>query len=144
MKYPKTNKINTVDNYFGTEVQDPYRWLEDDRSEETEAWVKSENKVTSNYLNKIPFRNDLKKRLTELWNYEKVGAPFKRGDYNYFYKNDGLQNQYILYRQKKEQDPEIFLNPNNFSKEGTTSLGSVSFSKDGKKVAYSISECGSD
>ena len=144
VKYPNTNKINTVDNYFGTDVQDPYRWLEDDRSEETEAWVKAENKITFNYLDQIPFRDDLKKRLTQLWNYEKVGAPFKRGDYHYFYKNDGLQNQYILYRQKNSEEPEIFLNPNNFSKDGTTSLGIVSFSKNGKKVAYSISEGGSD
>lgn len=144
IKYPKTKKINHVDNYFGTEVQDPYRWLEDDRSKETEAWVKSENKVTFNYLDKIPFRDDFKKRLTQLWNYEKVGSPFKRGDYYYFYKNDGLQNQYVLYRQKNNEEAEVFLNPNTFSKDGTTSLGSVSFSKDGKKVAYAISEGGSD
>ncbi|MCK4561819.1 MAG: S9 family peptidase [Flavobacteriaceae bacterium] len=144
IKYPKTKKINHVDNYFGTEVQDPYRWLEDDRSKETEAWVKSENKVTFNYLDKIPFRDDFKKRLTQLWNYEKVGSPFKRGDYYYFYKNDGLQNQYVLYRQKNNEEAEVFLNPNTFSKDGTTSLGSVSFSKNGKKVAYAISEGGSD
>ena len=144
IKYPKTKKINHVDNYFGTEVQDPYRWLEDDRSKETEAWVKSENKVTFNYLDKIPFRDDFKKRLTQLWNYEKVGSPFKRGDYYYFYKNDGLQNQYVLYRQKNNEEAEVFLNPNTFSKDGTTSLGSVSFSKDGKKIAYAISEGGSD
>ncbi len=144
VKYPKTKKINHVDNYFGTEVQDPYRWLEDDRSAETEAWVKAENQVTFNYLDKIPFRDDFKKRLTQLWNYEKVGSPFKRGDYYYFYKNDGLQNQYVLYRQKDNEEAEIFLNPNTFSKDGTTSLGSVSFSKDGKKVAYAISEGGSD
>jgi len=144
VKYPKTKKINHVDNYFGTEVQDPYRWLEDDRSAETEAWVKTENQVTFNYLDKIPFRDDFKKRLTQLWNYEKVGSPFKRGDYYYFYKNDGLQNQYVLYRQKGNEKAEIFLNPNTFSKDGTTSLGSVSFSKNGKKVAYAISEGGSD
>ncbi|NOQ92771.1 MAG: S9 family peptidase, partial [Flavobacteriaceae bacterium] len=144
VKYPETKKINHVDNYFGTEVQDPYRWLEDDRSAETEAWVKAENKVTFNYLDKIPFRDDFKKRLTQLWNYEKVGSPFKRGDYYYFYKNDGLQNQYVLYRQKNNEEAEIFLNPNTFSKDGTTSLGSVSFSKNGKKVAYAISEGGSD
>ena len=142
--YPQTKKTNTVDTYFGTQIQDPYRWLEDDRSAETEAWVKAENKVTQSYLEKIPFRDDFKKRLTELWNYEKFGAPFKRGDYTYFYKNDGLQNQYVLYRQKDNEKAEIFLNPNNFSKDGTTSLGSVSFSKDGKKVAYAISEGGSD
>jgi len=144
VKYPKTKKINHVDTYFGTKVQDPYRWLEDDRSKETEAWVKAENQVTFNYLDKIPFRDDFKKRLTQLWNYEKVGSPFKRGDYYYFYKNDGLQNQYVLYRQKNNEKPEVFLNPNNFSKDGTTSLGSVSFSKNGNKVAYAISEGGSD
>ena len=143
-KYPQTKKGNTVDNYFGTNVSDPYRWLEDDRSAETEAWVISENKVTFNYLDKIPFRDDFKKRLTKLWNYEKYTAPYKRGDYYYYYKNDGLQNQYVLYRQKDNEEAEIFLNPNNFSKDGTISLGSVSFSKDGKKVAYSISEGGSD
>jgi prolyl oligopeptidase len=143
-KYPQTKKGNTIDNYFGTNVPDPYRWLEDDRSAETEAWVISENKVTFNYLDKIPFRDDFKKRLTKLWNYEKYTAPYKRGDYYYYYKNDGLQNQYVLYRQKDNEEAEIFLNPNTFSKDGTTSLGSVSFSKDGKKVAYSISEGGSD
>jgi len=143
-KYPQTKKGNTIDNYFGTNVPDPYRWLEDDRSAETEAWVISENKVTFNYLDKIPFRDDFKKRLTKLWNYEKYTAPYKRGNYYYYYKNDGLQNQYVLYRQKDNEEAEIFLNPNIFSKDGTTSLGSVSFSKDGKKVAYSISEGGSD
>ncbi len=144
IKYPKTKKVDKIDDYFGTKIQDPYRWLEDDRSADTEVWVEAENKVTFNYLDKITFREDFKKRLTQLWNYEKYGSPFKRGDYYYFYKNDGLQNQYVLYRQKDKEKPEIFLNPNNFSKDGTTSLGSVSFSKDGKKVAYSISEGGSD
>ncbi|GAH04227.1 unnamed protein product [marine sediment metagenome] len=106
--------------------------------------VKSENDVTFDYLEKIPFRDKFKNRLTELWNYEKYSAPFKRGKYTYFYKNDGLQNQYVLYRQEGNGEPEIFLDPNNFSKEGTTSLGAVSFSKNGSKVAYSISEAGSD
>ncbi len=144
IQYPKTKKINTVDTYFDSKVSDPYRWLEDDRSAETEAWVKAENKVTFGYLNKIPFRDVIKDRLTQLWNYEKIGAPFKRGDYHYFYKNNGLQNQYVLYRQKYNEKPEVFLDPNKFSKDGTTSLGSLSFSKDGKKVAYAISEGGSD
>ncbi len=144
LKYPKTKKTDKIDNYFGAQVQDPYRWLEDDRSVETEAWVKSENKVTFGYLSKIPFRDEIKKRLTQIWNYEKIGAPFKRGDYNYFYKNDGLQNQYVLYRQKNDEKPEVFLDPNEFSKDGTTSLGSISFSKNGEKVAYAISEGGSD
>jgi prolyl oligopeptidase len=144
MKYPETRKGDVVDNYFGTDVADPYRWLEDDRSTETEAWVVEQNKVTRNYLEKIPFRDQIKERLTKIWNYEKYTAPTRHGDYNYFYKNDGLQNQYVLYRQKGDDDPEVFLDPNGFSKDGTTSLSSVSFSKDGSKVAYSISEGGSD
>jgi prolyl oligopeptidase len=144
MKYPETRKGDVVDNYFGTDVADPYRWLEDDRSTETEAWVVEQNKVTRSYLEKIPFRDQIKERLTQIWNYEKYTAPTRHGDYNYFYKNDGLQNQYVLYRQKGDDDPEVFLDPNGFSKDGTTSLSSVSFSKDGSKVAYSISEGGSD
>ena len=100
VNYPTTKKVDTVDNYFGTEVPDPYRWLEDDRSEETEAWVKEQNSVTFGYLEKIPFREDLKNRLEKLWNYEKVGSPFKEGDYTYYYKNNGLQNQYVVYRKK--------------------------------------------
>ncbi len=145
LNYPKTNTVDSVDTYFGTQIKDPYRWLEDDRSKETENWVTTQNKTTFNYLEKIPFREELKNRLSSLWNYEKIGAPFKEGDYTYFYKNDGLQNQYVLYRFKNEGDePEVFLDPNTFSKDGTTSLGNVSFSKNGKLVAYSISEGGSD
>ena len=144
LKYPATEKGNTVDEYFGTEVKDPYRWLEDDRSKETEAWVKAENEVTFDYLSKIPFREEIKNRLTELWDYEKYSAPSKHGEFNYFYKNNGLQNQYVLYREKDGGSPEVFLDPNTFSKDATTSLGQVSFSKDGSKVAYSISEGGSD
>ncbi|WP_372770436.1 prolyl oligopeptidase family protein [Lutibacter sp.] len=144
LNYPTTKKVDTVTNYFGTEVKDPYRWLEDDRSEETAAWVKAENKVTFDYLSKIPYRKGLKNRLEKLWNYEKIGAPFKEGDYHYFYKNNGLQNQYVLYRQKNEETPEVFLDPNTFSEDGTTSLGGLSFSKDGSIVAYAISEGGSD
>ena len=145
--YPDTKKVDTVDTYFGVEVKDPYRWLEDDRSAETAEWVKAENKVTFGYLEKIPFREELKKRLSDLWNYEKVGAPFHEGDYTYFYKNDGLQNQYVIYRYKTGDDPstaEVFLDPNTFKKDGTISLGETSFSKDGSQLAYSISEGGSD
>jgi prolyl oligopeptidase len=145
--YPQTKKTDKVDTYFGVEVKAPYRWLEDDRSEETAAWVKAENKVTFGYLEKIPFRDDLKKRLSNLWNYEKVGAPFHEGNYTYFYKNDGLQNQYVIYRYKTGSDPksaEVFLDPNTFKEDGTISLGETSFSKDGSKLAYSISEGGSD
>lgn len=147
LKYPKTNKVDTVDTYFGTEVKDPYRWLEDDRSPETEAWVKAENKVTFDYLDQIPYREALKERLSNLWNYEKVGAPYKEGDYTYFSKNDGLQNQYVIYRYKTGEEPataEVFLDPNQFSKDGTTSLGGMSFSDDGKILSYAISEGGSD
>lgn len=144
INYPKTKTGDTVDTYFGIEVKDPYRWLEDDRSEETEAWVKEQNKATSNYLNDIPFRADLKKRLSDLWNFEKIGAPFKEGDYTYFAKNDGLQNQSVYYRKKGNAEAELFLDPNTFSEDGTVSLGSLSFSKNGKLLAYSISEGGSD
>ena len=147
LTYPETKKVDTVNTYFGTEVKDPYRWLEDDRSEETEAWVKAENEVTFDYLSKIPYRDTLKNRLSALWNYEKVGAPYKEGDYTYFSKNDGLQNQYVIYRYKTGEDPataSVFLDPNQFSEDGTTSLGGMSFSEDGKTMAYSISEGGSD
>ena len=98
LKYPATKKVDTVTNYFGTAIKDPYRWLEDDMSAETAAWVIDQNKVTFDYLSKIPYRKALKNRLEKLWNYEKIGAPFKEGDYHYFYKNNGLQNQYVLYR----------------------------------------------
>ncbi len=144
LNYPTTKKVDTVTNYFGTNVPDPYRWLEDDMSEETGNWVKEQNKVTFDYLSNIPYRDELKNRLEKLWNYEKIGSPFKEGDYTYFYKNDGLQNQYVLYRFKNEEDPEVFLDPNTFSEDGTTSLGGLSFSIDGKTVAYAISEGGSD
>jgi prolyl oligopeptidase len=142
--YPKTKKVKHTDVYFNSKVEDPYRWLEDDRSSETEAWVKEENKVTFDYLNQIPFRATLKSRMEQLWNYEKVSAPFKRGNYTYFYKNNGLQNQSVLYRKDKNGNEEIFLDPNTFSKDGTTSLDGLSFTKDGSLVAYSISEGGSD
>lgn len=142
--YPVTEKGDVVDDYFGTKVADPYRWLEDDRSEKTAAWVKAQNQVTFNYLQQIPYREQIKKNLTQLWNYEKVSAPFTEGEYQYFYKNDGLQNQAVVYRQKPGQAPEVFLDPNTFSEDGTTSLAQLSFSKDGSIAAYSISEAGSD
>ncbi len=142
--YPTTKKGNVIDTYFDEKVADPYRWLEDDRSPETEAWVKAQNKVTFDYLSKIPMRKKLQKELEQVWNYEKISAPKKHGEYLYFSKNDGLQNQWVIYRQKKNQEPEIFLNPNTFSKDGTTSLGTMSYTKDGKLLAYSISEGGSD
>ena len=144
VNYPETKTVDTVDTYFGEEVKDPYRWLEDDRSEETGAWVKSQNKSTYDYLDNIPFRNELKERLSSLWNYEKVSAPFIEGDYTYYSKNDGLQNQSVLYRKKGDSEAEVFLNPNTFSDDGTVSLAGASFSKDSKMLAYSISEGGSD
>ena len=145
--YPDTKKADTVTNYFGTDVKDPYRWLEDDKSAETEAWVKAENKATHSYLDNIPYRKALKQRLEKLWNYEKIGAPFKEGEYTYFYKNDGLQNQYVIYRYKTGEDPStatVFLDPNTFKEDGTISLGGTSFSKNGSVLAYAISEGGSD
>lgn len=144
MKYPETKIDNVKDTYFGTVVDDPYRWLEDDRSAETKAWVTAENEVTRNYLAQIPFKNDIKQRLTKLMNYEKYSQPFKEGAYTYFYKNSGLQNQSVLYRQKEGEEAEVFLDPNTFSKDATTSLAGISFSKDGSLLAYQLSEGGSD
>ena len=145
MTYPETKKTDVVDTYHGKKISDPYRWLEDDRSAETKAWVDEQNKVTQDYLSKIPYRDQIKKRLETLWNYEKYTAPFKEGEYTYFYKNDGLQNQYVLYRQKDgAAEPEIFLDPNKFSKDATTSLAGIEFTKDGTLAAYQISEGGSD
>lgn len=144
VNYPETKTINHTDNYFDSIVPDPYRWLEDDRSAETGEWVKSQNEVSFDYLNKIPFRGAIRERLAKLWDYEKYSAPFKEGDYTYFYKNDGLQNQYVLYRQKGENTPEVFLNPNDFSTDGTTSLAGIDFSLDGTRAAYQLSEGGSD
>jgi prolyl oligopeptidase len=144
MKYPVTKKVETTDDYFGTKISDPYRWLEDDRSPETEAWVKEQNKLAYGYLDKIPYRNDLKTRLEKMWNYEKISSPFVEGDFTYFYKNNGLQNQAVLYRKDASGKEEVFLDPNTFSKDGTTSLAGVDFSKDGSIAAYQISIGGSD
>ncbi|WP_026712474.1 prolyl oligopeptidase family serine peptidase [Flavobacterium daejeonense] len=144
IQYPQTRKDATVDEYFDAKVSDPYRWLEDDRSAETAAWVQAQNKVTDAYLEQIPFRNQLKARLEKLWNYEKIGAPFIEEDFSYYFKNDGLQNQSVLYRKDREGKETVFLDPNTFSEDGTTSLGELSFSKDGSKLAYSISVGGSD
>lgn len=144
IKYPQTKKTDKVDSYFETKIPDPYRWLEDDRSTETADWVKAQNQLTFGYLNSIPFRNAIKERMEKLWNYEKVSAPFKEGKYTYYYKNNGLQNQSVLYRKDNSGKEELFLDPNTFSKDATTSLDAVSFSKDGSLCAYSISEAGSD
>ncbi|WP_252736554.1 MULTISPECIES: prolyl oligopeptidase family protein [unclassified Psychrosphaera] len=142
--YPVTQKGDVVENYFGIDVADPYRWLEDDMSSETAAWVVAQNEVTNSYLSHIPYREKIEKRLTDLMDYEKVGMPFIEGDYTYFYKNDGLQNQSVLYRQKGNAEPEVFLDPNTFSENGTVSLASIEFTKDGSKAVYLISEGGSD
>lgn len=143
-RYPETVKKTVTDTYFGTEIQDPYRWLEDDMSEGTANWVKAQNEVTYAYLDRIPFRKNIKERMEKLWNYEKISSPTREGDFIYYYKNNGLQNQYVLYRKDKAGKEEVFLDPNTFSKDGTTSLSNISFSKDGKLVAYAISEAGSD
>ena len=144
IQYPESKKGETVDVYFDTKVNDPYRWLEDDKSAETGAWVKAQNEVTYGYLDKIPFREELKKRMEKLWNYEKISAPFVEGKFTYYSKNNGLQNQSVIYRKGKDGKEEVFLDPNTFSKDGTTSLGGLNFSKDGNKAAYAISEGGSD
>lgn len=143
-QYPITNKQIVSDDYFGQIIEDSYRWLEDDRSDQTAEWVASQNAVTFDYLAQIPYRAELRERLAKAQDYKKSSQPFVRGDYTYFYKNDGLQNHSILYRQREGQSVEVFLDPNTFSEDGTTSLGSVSFSKDYSLVAYSISEGGSD
>ncbi|MBU2916632.1 prolyl oligopeptidase family serine peptidase [Psychrosphaera sp. F3M07] len=142
--YPVTKKGDVVDEYFGTKVPDPYRWLEDDMSAETADWVKAQNKTTQAYLSNIPYREKIEQRLSALLDYEKVGMPFIEGDYSYFYKNDGLQNQYVLYRQKEGEEAEVFLDPNTFSDDGTVSLSSIEFTKDGSLAVYLISEGGSD
>lgn len=145
LTYPKAEKVDTVDVYFGTEVADPYRWLENDTSAATAAWVEAENKVTNEYLAQIPFRKQLLERLTNLANYEKIGAPFKKHGKYYFYKNDGLQNQSVLYVQDSlEGEPRVFLDPNKLSDDGTVALTGFSFSHDGKYAAYTISRSGSD
>jgi prolyl oligopeptidase len=144
INYPKSKKVDTITNYFGTPIQDPYRWLEDDRSAETGTWVSAQNEITFNYLDQISFRNKIKNRMEAIWNYERISAPSKEGKVTYFYKNNGLQNQSVLYKKDENGKEEIFLDPNTFSKDGSTSLSEVSFSKDGSIVAYSISEGGSD
>ena len=145
LKYPDTKKENIVDDYNGVKVGDPYRWLEDDNSEQTKAWVQEENKVTFDYLSKIPYRDKIKKRIEEMWNYPKYGAPFQKGDYYYFQKNDGLQNQSVWFTQKGlTGKPEVFIDPNKLADDGTVSLGGINFSLSGKYAAYTIQKSGSD
>jgi len=144
--YPESMRGEVTDTFFGTEVHDPYRWLEDDLSDETKAWIAAQNEVTFGYLDAIPFRNKIEERLTELWNYERQSAPFKRGEFYYYYRNDGLQNHSVLYRTKdlEHGEEEVFLDPNTFSEDGTTSLAGLSFSEDASLAAYAISIGGSD
>lgn len=145
LTYPEAMKVDTVDTYFGTQIADPYRWLENDTSQATAAWVEAENKVTFDYLSKIPFRTALKERLTQLANYEKVGVPFKKNGKYYFNKNDGLQNQSVLYVQDSlDGEARVVLDPNKLSDDGTVALTGISFSKDGKYLAYLIARSGSD
>lgn len=146
LQYPNTAKVDHVDDYFGIKIPDPYRWLEQDTSAAVKEWVKEENKVTFSYLEQIPFRQHVLDRLMKLYNYPKQTAPFRQGKNWFFYKNDGLQNQSVLYirRGSLEAKPEVFLDPNKLSADGTTSLAGIAFDKDGKYMAYSISKAGSD
>ncbi len=143
--YPETKKSDHVDEYWGEKVADPFRWLEDDYSEETKAWVEAQNKVTFGYLEQIPFREAIRQRLEQVWNYERISAPNTFGEYQYYYRNDGLQNQSVLYRKKgPEGEEELFLDPNKLSADGTTSLAGAAFTKDGSLFAYAVSVAGSD
>ena len=144
LSYPQTQQKVLEDDYFGTKVSDPYRWLEDDQSPETENWVKAQNEVTFGYLHSIPYRNQIKAQAQKLWNHEQLTAPFDIGEDTYYYKNNGLQDQDVLYRKNKEGKEEVFLDPNTFASDGTTSLAGVNFTKDGSMVCYLISEGGSD
>ena len=144
MTYPQTEIIPVNDTFFGATVIDPYRWLEDDLDPKTKNWIGKQNENTYNYLSQIPYRETLKKNLEKIWNYERYSAPFNEGNYTYFYKNNGLQNQSILYRQNNNEEAKVFLDPNTFSKDGTSSLSDVSFTKDGSILAIQISEGGSD
>jgi prolyl oligopeptidase len=145
LKYPVARQVDTVDNYFGTKISDPYRWLENDTSAETAAWVAAENVVTNDYLAKIPFREKIRERLTKMWNYPRFGVPFREGPWYFFFKNDGLQNQSVFYiRKGLDGDPRVLLDPNKLSEDGTIALAGTSVSHDGKYLAYSISRSGSD
>ncbi|HED11240.1 MAG TPA: S9 family peptidase [Caldithrix abyssi] len=143
--YPVAKKVDSSNVYFGTRVEDPYRWLEDDNSLETLEWVKAENKVTDHYLEQIPFRDKIRSRLQELWDFPKYGVPFRKGEYIFFSKNDGMQNQSVIYIQKGEEGtPEVFLDPNTLSKDGTVALRGFSVNKSARYAAYSVAHSGSD
>ena len=143
--YPVTQKGDHVDDYFETKVADPYRWMEDDTAEEVKTWVEEQNKVTFGYLENIPFREKIHQRVTEVYNYPRYGSPFRAGEYYFYYKNDGLQNQSVLYIQKGlDGEPEVFIDPNKLSPDGTVRIRLSGFSKDNRYVAFSRSESGSD
>ena len=145
LSYPITQKVDQVDDYFGTQVEDPYRWLEDDQAEDVKQWVQEQNKVTFSYLEKIPFREKIRQRLTEIYDYPRYSSPFRAGEYYFFYKNDGLQNQSVIYVQKGlDGKPEVFIDPNALSPDGTIRISLVGFSKDNRFVTLSRSEAGSD
>ena len=145
LTYPNTAKVEVVDDYHGTKIVDPYRWLEDDNSAETKAWVEAQNKVTFGYLEKIPQRAAIKQRLTKLWNYERWGMPFKEGGRWFITRNDGLQNQSVLHTMRAlDETPRVLLDPNKLSADGTIALQSYSVSDDGKLMAYATSASGSD
>ncbi len=145
IKYPETKKGDVVDTLHGQAIADPYRWLENDTSAETGEWVKQQNDVTEAYLSKIPFRNDIKDRLTKIWDYPKYGVPFKKGDRYFYFKNDGMQNQSVLYVQETlDAEPQVLLDPNKLSDDGTVAFAGMDVSKDGKYLAYAIARGGSD
>lgn len=142
--YPKTKKMSHEDQYFGTRVVDPFRWLEDDTSEETARWVKSQNLYSHEYLQGLPNRDKIRRKLNEFWNYERQSGPIEKGDASYYFRNEGLQDQSVLYVKKQGQDAEVFLDPNTLSEDGTVALDQYSFSEDGSLFAYSTSTGGSD
>src|SRR2546422_3933526 len=145
LTYPKTRQTNQVDDYHGTKAADPYRWLEDDNSPETKAWVEAQNQVTFGFLEQIPERKRIKDRLTRLWNYERYGVPFKEGGHYFFTKNDGLQNQSVLYTVNSLEDtPRLLLDPNKLSADGTAALSGYAITRDGNLMAYGIARAGSD
>jgi len=145
LTYPTTRQADQVDNYHGTNVADPYRWLEDPDSDETKAWVEAQNKVTFGYLEDIPQRESLKQRITKLWNYEKYGIPYKEGNRYFYFKNNGLQNQSVLYTLTSlDGEPRLLIDPNTLSEDGTIALSGIAISDDGNRMAYGLSTSGSD